>query len=104
MKNKQYVKTLQELADTSLARNGEYYQYSDEALIDVTVIFNEVFLSKMFDFKKDKLPEKEMYAIATESGTALRKLIIKYTGINMHKAVKTKLSDNKKKDVKRKTK
>jgi hypothetical protein len=64
--------------------------YTDKALLDVTLIFHSVFMDKLFDKQNfENMPIDERMEMAKNAGEDLRKLINKYTGLDTHNLTKT---------------
>jgi len=62
--------------------------YSDNAMLDVTIIFQSVFMDKIFDNQDfDNMPMGDRLKMAERAGEDLRKLIHTYTGLDTHKLV-----------------
>lgn len=60
--------------------------YSDEAMLNVTLIFQSVFMDKLFDtMEYYNMNKEDRLKMATSAGNELRKLIHTYTGLDMHK-------------------
>ena len=81
-------KELKKLSDYFLEHSGVYRSYSDEDLFNATEIFVEVFMSKMWDFHKDKLSLEQLEILVKEAGGSIRQTIQLFTGKDMHKIVK----------------
>ena len=81
--------TLEKLSNVCLGVSEECKEYSDEDLLNAVIVFQEVFMGKMFEFHKDKgLSVKQMEAIAMAAGKSLRSKLIIYTGKDPHKLLK----------------
>ena len=80
-----YSKQLSDLSDYALIINGTKNQYSDEDMINATLVFMEVFSSLMFDYHSDKLNQGQMEQLFTESGETIRQTIMLFTGIDTKK-------------------
>jgi hypothetical protein len=62
--------------------------YSDNAMLDVTLIFQSVFMDKLFDNQNfDNMSMEDRTNMAKKAGEDLRKLIHTYTGLDTHKLV-----------------
>ncbi len=75
---------LEDMSNTALNMNGIKVDYTDQQLGDATTIFIEVFMSKIYDFHKEKLTQKQLEELATEAGKSLRQTILLFTGVDMH--------------------
>jgi hypothetical protein len=65
--------------------------YSDEALLDVLLIFQSVFMDKIFDNQNfDNMPMEYRLEMVESAGNDLRKLIHTYTGLDTHELVMNK--------------
>jgi hypothetical protein len=63
--------------------------YSDKAMLDVTLIFQSVFMDKIFDNQNfDNMPIGDRLNMAQKAGEDLRKLIHTYTGLDTHELVR----------------
>ena len=69
---------IQELALATLEVAGTKPNFPDSLMLDATLIFQSVFMDKMYDFKASK-------KLAREAGTEIRALVLKYTGLDLHK-------------------
>lgn len=59
--------------------------YSDSAMLDVTLIFQSVLMDKIFDNQNyDKMDFRERLKMVDAAGRDLRKLIHTYTGLDTH--------------------
>lgn len=76
-----YEPILKEIADGFLETAEQKPNFSNNALMDATLIFQTVLMDKLFDFKPT-LEDDE------NCGNDLRKLIIKYTGLDTVELVK----------------
>lgn len=77
---------LESLAEDALIISGSKYDYSNEDLSFATLVFVEVFMSKMYDKQmKDNMMKNESLTMAENAGGELRKLIEQYTGVDLHK-------------------
>ena len=76
-----YEPILEEIANGLLETAEQKPNFSNNALLDATLIFQTVMLDKIFDY--NATPE-----IAQNYGNELRKLIIKYTGLDTVELVK----------------
>lgn len=62
--------------------------YTDEAMVSVTLIFQSVFMDKLFDtMEYDNMNKEDRLKMAESAGSELKKLIHTYTGLDMHKLV-----------------
>jgi hypothetical protein len=62
--------------------------YSDNAMLDVTLIFQSVFMDKLFENQNfDKMSMEDRLKMAQRAGEDLRSLIHTYTGLDTHKLV-----------------
>ena len=63
--------------------------YSDRALLDVLLIFQSVFMDKIYDNQNfDDMPMEYRLDMVESVGKELRKLIHTYTGLDTHELVK----------------
>ena len=85
MKDKTFGDGLSSLAERALIINGVKYDYDDMDLFDATLIFFEVFSSKMYDYHKKKFPLDGLLKLSDEAGTSLRQTILLFTGVDMGK-------------------
>jgi len=62
--------------------------FSNDALLDATLIFQTVFMDKIFDcMKEDGSSLEDQLKIVESAGNELRKLIHTYTGLDTHNLV-----------------
>jgi hypothetical protein len=79
---------LKELATGMLEMAEVKPNYSNDALIDAMLIFQSVFIDKIFDNQNyDNMPFKQRCEMATKAGEDFRKLIHTYTGLDTHELV-----------------
>ena len=65
--------------------------YSDNAMLDVTLIFQSVFMDKLFDNQNfDNMSMEDRMKMAQSAGEELRKLIHTYTGLDTYELVNKK--------------
>ena len=63
--------------------------YTDNAMLDVTIIFQSVFMDKIFDNQDfDNMSLDDRLKMAEKAGEDLRKLIHTYTGLDTRELVK----------------
>jgi hypothetical protein len=63
--------------------------YSDNAMLNATLIFQSVFMDKLFDNQDyDGMLMEDRMKMAQSAGEELRKLIHTYTGLDTHELVK----------------
>ena len=86
MRNK-IIPKLTELADLCLETAGIKKEYSDEDLVNSTLVFMEVMNNKMFDFHHDKVNQEQLGILAEEIGKYLKQTVFLATGVDLHKAV-----------------
>jgi len=82
-----YEKILKEIA-TGLLEVAEIKpNFSNDALLDATFIFQTVFMDKFYDnWKHYRLETQEYFAV--QAGERLRELIIEFTGLDTHELTK----------------
>ena len=84
-----FNKKLEKLANESLLLSGIRSNYSNKDLANACLVLLEVLSNKVFDrYKKENTSIKRMLFEAGKMGKELRQFFIKYTGIDLHKAVK----------------
>lgn len=84
-----YSKILAEFSTLCLRHMDERKHFTDKDLFNVTLIFQDVFMGKMFDYmQKNKMPQEDAEVQAEQAGKQLRQLLLIYTGIDMHKVAK----------------
>lgn len=83
-----FNKKIDKLSMEVLKHSGIYREYTDEDLSNVTLIFTEVFVAKMYDKHSKKLGQQGMEKLAAEAGESLRQTIKVFTGIDLHKVYK----------------
>lgn len=66
--------------------------YSNDALLDVTLIFQSVFMDKLFDNQDyDDMSMEDRMKMVQSAGEELRKLIHTYTGLDTYELVKNRV-------------
>jgi len=89
MNNKETIQTSAEyLANLCLENAEKHHRYSDEDLVNVTIIFNHFLMDILFT--ENHLPPKDMEELATLTGKAIHELILTSTGKDMKEIVKNK--------------
>ena len=87
---------IENLANDILMNSGVYRKYTDEDLANAMLIFVEPFLAKLHDAHKNKLSQEQLEQLAKQAGESLRELVLLYTDIDLHKAVKNETTKIKK--------
>ena len=65
--------------------------YSDKALLNVTLIFQSVFMDKVFDcMHRDGIPYEDQLKMVQSAGEEIRRVIHTYTGLDTVELVKQK--------------
>lgn len=77
-----FKKDLSDLADFALEINGTKNDYTEEDMMNATLVFFEVFSSLMYDHHKDKMTLEQMEIISFEAGISLNQTIKLFTGID----------------------
>jgi len=80
-----FKKELEKLSTLALDLAGIKTDYTDEQLSDATLVFVEVFFSKIFDFHNGKFSDDQMMQLATEAGISLRQTILLFSGVDTRK-------------------
>lgn len=80
--------SLDYLADLCLEDNGNFREYTDENLLNATLIFNTILLDLTYQYQKPKLSEEQTLVIVEELGKNLRQHILLATGKDTHKLVR----------------
>lgn len=76
---------LSKIADVCLATATDKKEYTDVDLLNATLIFQDVFMNKIFDYQQSKnMSEDTSTAEGEEAGRQLRDIIRQFTGIDMH--------------------
>lgn len=84
-----YEPIFKEIADGLLEVSEYKPNYTDNALLDVTFIFQSVLMDKLYDNQDyDKMEMNERINMSMKCGDDLRKLIHTYTGLDTHELVK----------------
>jgi hypothetical protein len=86
-----YEPILKEIA-TGLLEVAEIKpNYSDDAMLNATLIFQSVFMDKIYDNQNfDNMDMEDRIKMVQTAGEELRKLIHTYTGLDLHKLVNQK--------------
>ena len=79
-----FSKQLSELADYALTISGTKNDYSDEDIMNATLVFMEVISSRMFDHH-DNLNQKQMEKLFEEAGKSVNQTIKLFTGFDTRK-------------------
>lgn len=88
-----YEPIFEEIANALLDVAEIKPNYSDNALLDVLIIFQSVFMDKLFDnMEYDSMSLEERENMAESAGRDIRKLVFTYTGLDTHKLVDNKLN------------
>lgn len=78
-----YEPILKEIATGMLETAEMKPNYSDEAMLDACLIFQSVFMDKIYENQNyDKMLFKDRLKMAEKAGEDLRKLIHTYTGLD----------------------
>lgn len=78
-----YEPILSKIATSFLETAETKPNFSNNALLDATLIFQTVFIDKVFDNQNyDKMDFRERCKMAESAGNELRKLIHTYTGLD----------------------
>ncbi len=72
------------LSNLILEYSGVYREYSDEDLANATLIFEEVFMARMYKNNIDRLNKEQRIKLAEEAGKSIRQTILLFTGVDMH--------------------
>ncbi len=87
--DEQIKEAIEETATMCLNFSGDYRIYDDIDLMNVVLIFSEVFTAKTFEEgNRKKLTQVQLEENATRAGLEIRDVIQKYTGIDLHKVLK----------------
>lgn len=80
---KQIQKKAISLANICLSNGEKFHEYTDDDLMNATLIFSHFLMDKIFD--KNKYASRSSHIeIASSAGRDLRNIIIKYAGKDMH--------------------
>jgi hypothetical protein len=83
-----YEPILKEIASGLLETAGNKPNFSNDALLDATLIFQTVLFDKVHDLQVDeKMKLKYGLEMAESLGNELRKIIKIYTGLDTHELV-----------------
>ena len=83
-----YEPILKELASGMLEVSEIKPNYSNDVLLDVTLIFQTVLMDKLFDNQNfDNMPLLQRAEMAESCGKELRKIIHTYTGLDTVKLI-----------------
>ena len=78
-----YEPILKEVASGMLETADIKPNYSNDAFLDATLIFQTVLMDKLFDNQNyDNMPMDERYKMAEACGEQLRRLIHTFTGLD----------------------
>lgn len=80
-----FQEQLEVMADESLKTIGEYKYYTPKDMENATLVFQEVFIAKMYDNNKDKLPFDKLCLMAEEAGKSMHQTVLLFTGIDLKK-------------------
>lgn len=91
-----YEPIFKELADSLLEISEIKPNYSDNAMLDASLIFQSVFMDKIFDNQDyDNMSHVHRLEMVEKAGEDLRKLIHTYTGLDTVKLVENYLTSKK---------
>lgn len=83
-----YEPILKEIALGMLETAEIKPNFSNDALLDATLIFQTVFMDKLYDCQEyDKMNIEDRLNMSDKAGNDLRKIIHTYTGLDIHKLV-----------------
>lgn len=83
-----YEPILKEIALGMLETAEIKPNFSNDALLNATLIFQTVFMDKLYDFQEyDKMNIEDRLNMADKAGNDLRKIIHTYTGLDTFKLV-----------------
>lgn len=77
----------EELANLCLLSSEKYHEYSDEDLVNASLIFTHIFMDHIYS-SNQHLDPGSLMELAETSGKALRELIGVATGKDMHELVR----------------
>ncbi len=80
---------LEHVAKKCLIQGDRYQHYSDDDLVNATIIFNHFLMDHGYRVAMS-LPFEMQLEKATKTGKAVRDIIIQATGKDMHELVKPK--------------
>ena len=80
--------SIEYLANLCLENAEKKTDYTDEDLLNVTLIFQEVFSNKMFEHHAGKITNAQMEKLGKEAGQSIRQTILLFTGKDMHEIAK----------------
>lgn len=84
-----YETILKEVASGMLETAEIKPNFSNDALLDATLIFQTVFMDKMFDCQNyDNMSFEDRCNMVKQSGAELKKLVHTYTGLDTHELTK----------------
>jgi len=87
-----YEPIFKEIANGLLEVAETKPNYSDNAMLDVTLIFQSVFMDKIFDNQEyDNMDDEYRLEMVEQAGKDIRKLIHTYTGLDTVKLVENYL-------------
>ena len=76
---------LSKIADVCLATATDKKDYTPTDLLNATLIFQDVFMNKIFDYQQSKeMAVDTAQAEGEEAGQQLRDIIKQFTGIDLH--------------------
>ena len=78
---------LKELASTILEFSEHKPEYFEQTMFDAAIVFQSVLMDQMYNYNKS-LPLDQHLEIAELTGKELRKLVLKVTGLDLHKLAK----------------
>lgn len=84
-----YEPIFKEVANGLLEDSTIKPNYSDRTMLDACIIFQSVFMDKLFDNQNyDKMSVEDRNLMATKAGEELRKLVHTYTGLDTYELAK----------------
>lgn len=80
-----YEPILEEIANGLLEVAEIKPNYSDNALLNATLIFQSVFMDKVFDcMQRDGISHEDQLKMVQSAGEEIRRVIHTYTGLDTH--------------------
>jgi len=85
-----FSKQLSDLSDYALEISGIKNKYTEEDIMNASLVFFEVFSSLMYDHHNGKLNQEQMEMLFTEAGKSIHQTIKLFTGIDTKEYLKDK--------------
>jgi hypothetical protein len=74
---------LEKLSMVCLDNAGVFREYTDEELFQASLIFQEVFMARLYSHHVDKLEFEGLCKLTEEAGKSLHQTVLLFTGVDL---------------------